>query len=276
MTTPSTSNDNTRETTGSVLLCHSANDITRQFHLELSSLEPEGAVRNDFLKRSFEGGNETLKLLCLMEIGKSRNKEWLEWLFARSKSESRPTILASLYGAIAQLGGFTEAGDYEQLFQSPDISRRSAAFHVLEFIPREDAIRILCNIMTHDVEVSLRREAAVRLAYLESNEGLRELLKLVDEGEYYEQVRAACALCALGHNVGLTYIDELTRRESELSVAQRTELMFTVHHLLSHASVEFERFDVQPETAVRTILRKASEWIEEHAAERDVGAKNIE
>lgn len=245
-----------------VHLCHDANEITRQFYTELSSTEANSVERRTFLERSISRDDEILPLLSLMEIGRSGDTRWLEHLNVLCKTESRACVLGAVYGAIVSLGGFS-ARDVDLLFEAADCLRRGAAITVVNLMSTENAIRILSRILRHDPDVCLRREAAIRLAYLESSEGECQLRECFAEGQFVECVRAACALSALGKDVGSAHIHELLQKESSLSIEQRSILMVSLHELLSKVGIlKSPPSGDQPETVARMIFRTASQWLE--------------
>jgi hypothetical protein len=257
----------TPENEYTILLCHAANEVTRQFYSDLSSIDQNSADWEYFIKSKLDSGNGFEKLSCLKEIGKSGNPEWLEFLFLCSEQEAFASSLVDVYWAISTLGGFPSVSDVEKLFDTPDSCRRCAAMAVLDSMASKDAIPILRKILKHDPDVSTRRAAALRLAYHNSSDGLQELLDILDKEQFFQRVRAACALCALGNPAGIDFIRLLLRSNADLSKQERTNLVYSLPRLLTHVGVEWYQSGAEPEVAARLILDNALKWIETRGSE---------
>ena len=173
--------DSTPGDENAILLCHGANEITRQFYSDLSLIDQNRTDWEHFIKRKLAGGNQIEKLSCLKEIGKSGDPAWLDFLFSYSEQETLATVLSAIYGSISTLGGFRSVIDVEKLFDTPDICRRNAALNAIHSMESQNAVHVLRNILKDDPAVSLRREAALRLAYHNMRDGLQELLDSLDD-----------------------------------------------------------------------------------------------
>jgi hypothetical protein len=252
--------------------CCNANRVTQQFYAELHSFESGSSEWTEFIHREMDGTNVFVQILCFQEISTTGDKRWLEALFSRSESETNATVLSAIYNAISQLGGFKSLADYETLFETSDISRRSAAMIVLYSMRPEDAIKILLRLLRTDPE--LQRTAAERLAYFESDAGQQELLDSLGDQDFHNRVSATCALCVLGNAVGINHVRSLLAEEATLPSLERTNLAFALDRMLEHCDVEYDRPGTigglpqrPPSDWAKSILKKASEWIEAKSSE---------
>lgn len=255
--------DEEDESPPSLLLCEAANATSQQFFTELMSC-PDREQRIEFLRQKACGDDEILALMSLMEIGNSSDPDWLDWLQARARQETRLTVLTSVYGAIGKLGGLLRS-DVEALLQSDDDRLRSVAVWVAECLPWNDAITLLRSALHSDRDGSLRRPAAVRLAYLGSDAGERELLSCLEDGrDFHSTTQAAAALCALRNDAGRQHLRQLLKSSAELSSLELTSLFGELDRLLTHLNrrPSFPSGSVSPADAWEATREAVLEWLD--------------
>ncbi len=243
----------------SVRRCCDANHETQHFYSQLS-LKPDGDARYEFLKDASGDESETIAIVALLEIGKSNSPGWLNCLLRRARVEHRATVLAAIYGAIGQLGGFMRQADVRQLFLNTDTPSRAAALIAVDSLADEDAKTLLFETLMTDLDVSLRDEAAIRLAYRGSDAGKENLLRLLEANVFATRIRAACALCFLRDSRGIALISDLLGGEAALSNLENCILVTCLYDFLSRTQKELIIHVAEPESFGRVVLEHARQF----------------
>lgn len=257
-------NDSAAYTHPLITFCEGANRRAAEFRETLSALEPGSAQRKEFLKAHCYSENELLQIQAFGEIGKSGDPSWLPFLFERLKTEPLPTIVGPIFCAIGSLGGFQSEEDYTPYLESSDQYIRMIAMQILAFLPREEAIERLLNILNQDQDSDLRRLAAQRLAELNSDAGLPILLKDLENQDLpsFARYNIACNLAQLNHPVGLHFLQHHIETHLTLSKLNRSNLFGALCSLFLKAGIELPRCEHPGDFPLESFFQTASEWIE--------------
>lgn len=244
------------------LQCRHANYATAKLYDKLSLLRKGTLEWNESIKFAIDSQDCIVQILGFQEIGRTRDRQWLEILRARLSTEKNATVLSSIFHAIIMVGGLATLEEVEEIFATNDSSRCSAALILLDSINPQDAVRILCGILRKSQDSLLRRVAGQRLAYFGSNVGVQDLLDSINSKEFCEQVDAACALASLHNDIGVRFIRTLLETREPLTSYERIILVSSLQQMLARCSHGNELREIEELNVDESIFARASIWIE--------------